>query len=538
MSSRTKRTTTQKEYASVQGTAISFVAVQEPPPVDTTTAAPAVVKEKRVSGRTSVRRQKTLPADRLDLYERIVDGTATPELSEPPPPPPTATETVKTGEKYIEYVPEVYDLFEKQDAVSFQNRVKPLTAPPLPVSTIELVRTHNAMNIYSVVSLYKQGWYQFASLVRGMTFRPESDFFTVQTYQQRYTSHGEPFIGGGDASMSRYGQFGLQVLQTPLATAAAIAPAGGVAAPAGSIPEQQQLYPEERSPQADRPQVSSAAATELQSLEDRLRPGPGRTMPSQPLLTVADQIGAANIEILRLHPELREIKSGTKLQELQARLDNLHREELLRDSTRAEAEATALRRDLRKAVSDNSSWLNDPLQTTGVVVLTPAYVSAKAEALCLIASTTTDTSLANVPESEWVRLRPMRRLPDGRMDTQWETARVMFARLIANIFVKRRMDAGQGIRHKDDKPQIVAEINAILRQIRYTIGYDHRPGYKTFYLVTPRNDERNQYVYQRLSQLRHEPYQSVLGPQYSDVSGGAPSQLRPRDRITTQLLTM
>jgi len=530
MSSRTKRTT-QKEYASVQGTAISFVAVQEPPTVDTTTAAPAAAKEKRVSGRTSVRRQKTLPADRLDLYDRIVDGTTTSELSEPPPPPLTATETVKTGEKYIEYVPEVYDLFEKQDAVSFQNRVKPLTAPPLPVSTIELVRAHNTMNIYSLVSLYKQGWYQFGSLVRGMTFRPESDFFTVQTYQQRVASSGEPFIGGGDASMSRYGQFGLQILQTPLATAAATAAAS-------SIPERQQLYPEERSTQGERPPVSSAAATELQSLEDRLRPGPGRTMPSQPPLTVADQIDAANIEILRLHPELREIKSGTKLQELQARLDNLHREELLRDSTRAEVEATALRRDLRKAVSDNSSWLNDPLQTTGVVVLTPAYVSAKAEALCMIASTSTDTSLANVPESEWVRLRPTRMLPDRRMDTQWETARVMFARLVANLFIKHRMDAGQGIRHKGDKEQIVVEINAILRQIRYTIGYDNRPGYKTFYLVTPRNDERNQYVYQRLSLLRHEPYQSVLGPQYSDVSASAPSQLRPRDRITTQLLTM
>lgn len=94
----------------------------------------------------------------------------------------------------------------------------------------------------------------------------------------------------------------------------------------------------------------------------------------------------------------------------------------------------------------------------------------------------------------------------------------------------------QGVRHKHDLARITGEINGNLAQFRYTVGYDARDGYKTFYIVTPRNDERQQYVFQRTSQLRYEPYNSVLGPQYSSTSN-APSMLDLRNRITTRLLT-
>lgn len=112
----------------------------------------------------------------------------------------------------------------------------------------------------------------------------------------------------------------------------------------------------------------------------------------------------------------------------------------------------------------------------------------------------------------------------------------MFAALVANIFLHRRMKAGSGVRYANDIDSMTAEINALLRNFVYTVGYDNRPGYQTFYIVDPRNDERTQPVFARASQLRFAPYQSVLGPEYTNGGGNAPSLTQRRNRITLAML--
>lgn len=451
-----------------------------------------------------------------------IEAPPTPTITEPKT--TSAPQTIAAGERFIERVPDIHQLFEQQDTNSFQNRIRPLTAPALPNLAIDIARAHNAMNIYNLESLYKQDWYDAMSIVRGLTHRPESDFISVQTFAPR-SSANEPYVGGGDTSMSRYAAYGLQNLMTPFRQAF---PNNG-----GGVPEQSQLGDGGRGDAS----IGAVQGTPAQSADASMGMPNDQPMvpPPPPSLTLEQRNNVINTTIAA-DPYVRTVTTGTKLADLQEKIDALHRQEILENSQLGVIEAEQMRRELRKAYAYNSPWLNDPLQATGVVALTPTYVAAKAEALSLVQSMCADTSLATVPESEWVRRRTRQRLPDGKPDTQWQTARMLFLRLVADVFVQRRMLVGQGVRHKDDLRRITSEINANLSQIRYTVGFDDRPGYKTFYIVTPRNDERRQPVYRRLSELRAEPYASVLGPQYNNM-GVAPSILDNRNRITTRMLT-
>lgn len=451
--------------------------------------------------------------------ERPTADEPKPTIAEPKPTGPT---TIAAGERFIERIPDIHQLFEQQDTNSYQNRIRPITAPALSNRAIDITRAHNAMNIYNLESLYRQDWYDAMSIVRGLTHRPESDFVSVQTFAPR-ASTNEPYIGGGDTSMSRYAGYGLQNQTTPWRPAF----------PGGGVPEQSQFGDGGRADAS----IGAVQGTPAQSADASMGARTDQPMapPPLPTLTLEQRNNVINTTISS-DPYVRTVTTGTKLADLQEKIDALHRQEILENSQLGVIEAEQMRRDLRKAYAYNSPWLNDPLQATGVVALTPTYVAAKAEALSLVQSMCADTSLATVPESEWLRRRTRQRLPDGKADTQWQTARMLFLRLVADVFVQRRMLVGQGVRHKDDLRRITSEINANLSQIRYTVGYDDRPGYKTFYIVTPRNDERRQPIYRRLSELRSEPYASVLGPQYNNM-GVAPSILDSRNRITTRMLT-
>lgn len=362
------------------------------------------------------------PTERLASYDALQPPTIAKEATAPAEP-----QTVSTKEHFVEIVPEVRDLFLNQPVESFQNRVRPPTAPPLPNLTIELTRAHNEMNIYSLQSLYKQDWYRFLTLVRGLTHRPEADFITVQTFAPS-RSRTDPYVGGGDASMSRYAQYGLEQRTTPLGAGSGAA----AAAAAAAAPEEGRIFA-----QGDEGENAADDAAALESLEQQARGQQGAQNGN-----LAEQLRIVNEAVLA-NSNAREIRTGARFAELQKRIDDLHTEELFGNSQLAEDRAQAVRRDLRKALAVNSPWLNDPLQTTGFVVLSATYVSALEEAISLIRSHCVDTSLADVPVREYTRTRPRRTLPNGKADSDWETVRAMFARLVADVYVQRRMIVGQ-----------------------------------------------------------------------------------------------
>jgi hypothetical protein len=231
-----------------------------------------------------------------------------------------------------------------------------------------------------------------------------------------------------------------------------------------------------------------------------------------------------------IRPEYRQLSAKYKDE-----LDALHGMGMF-EPDRQNAAAEQYRRSLRRSLIENGQWLYDPLQTTGFVILTPMYVGAKAEALALLHRVCRGTSLRGISEHELIRRRPARTLPDGRPDDAWETVRTMFATLVADVVLQRRMKAGLGVRYAQDLTAATGEINALLREFVYTVGYDARDEYRTFYLIAPRNDERRQPVYARHSEVRHAPYESVAGPQYADSSRNAPSLVERRNRITLSML--
>lgn len=373
------------------------------------------------------------PAQRLASYDALEPVVASAPAASAVSPAETTTQTISSKEHFVEIIPDVRDLFINQPVQSFQNRVRPLTAPPQPDLTIELSRAHNEMNIYSLQSLYKQDWYRFLTLVRGLTHRPETDFITVQTFTPT-RSRTDPYVGGGDASMSRYAQYGLQTLMTPLGAGSG---AGGGGGGGGSgAPERSEIF-SDRPPEGGDEGGGAVVSGGLESLEGQAR---GEQQSGASLLP--DQLRIINESVLD-NSNARQIRSGARFAELQKRIDNLHAEEMFGNSQLAEANAQQVRRDMRKAFADNSPWLNDPLQTTGFVVLSATYVSALEEAISLIRSHCTDTSLATVPVREYTRTRQQRQLPNGKLDTDWETVRAMFARLVADVFVQRRMIVGQ-----------------------------------------------------------------------------------------------
>ncbi len=478
--------------------------------------------------------------------------TPMPTATEMPPPPPVApqttpaapvvveprpveSQTVVSKTKIIQILPEVHERFESASTSTYQNQIRPLTAPELEPLAIEQSRAANRLYIYSFESLARADWYDFMYEVRGLTGnRPESDFISIQTFQPRTaTSAADQPTVGGDASLARYGQYNLQALRTPARPGSVPAasslfppPPAGAGAPPPLIPPSPQGGSGASSPPVPRSPFGGATLSEQE--DEALR------RPTRPrVLSATDVITTINQNVLD-DPDIRTVMSGTKLTELQQRIDDLHDLRALENAKLAADEASLIRRELRQSLAANSPWLNDPLQATGVVILQPPYVAAMRKAAALIDLYAADTSLANVPASEYIRRRPPTYLPNGKPDTAAASARSFFARLVADCMLQRRMLAGVGVRNKGDHQYMINEENAVIAEVKYRFGYDSSR--QTFYMVSPRNDERRQPVTQRASELRYEPYASTLGPEYGRSGGRAPSILDKRGQILTNMI--
>lgn len=425
--------------------------------------------------------------------------------------------TVESGTDAFAVLPEIEHGFRTDPAETYQNRVRPLTAPELPPLAIEQYRAGQRLAIYSYTSLLKQDWYDFMIRVQGLCRRPDSEFISIQSVPR----HDGADIIGGDV----YGRrVPYQAQQTPYADRmgpSAPTPGGpapvptpdlmGSPTPGGpapvAVPTASELFPDNTgSPYGDASESEMARQASGVVRE--------RALSNRQLVESAAEL------IMRRLPAATTMVSGERLTEFQARIDALHDETRARQGN--DAEASELRRDLRKAFA-GASWLDDPLRATGFAVFSPIYIAAKDQALALIHQYCRDTSLGDVPESEFIRRRPARIMLDGREDTHWQTVRSMFARLVATMLNRQRMEAGTGTRYASDLPSITADFNRQLTEFRNIVGYDRDA--QTFYIIDPRNDERRQPIYERYSELRHTPREHVR-------DGGARAR---RDAITYQM---
>jgi hypothetical protein len=481
-------------------------------------------------------RQRTPRAVEEALVPRAVQAPLTANVpietiaaSARPTPEPAAS-TVQTGDPYTDSVailPRQYAQFRDAPAERYQNTIKPLTAPPLgptPESAalqLNLVRATQRLYFLNLEALQRQDWYDFLfNEVIGLARRPESEFILVQ----RIPSATDELTLPGANPTSRYGRTTFQSQQTPsgggiggsaggghIPGAGGIAQGGGYAVPLPVSPG---------SPGS--PGLASRSPVWL---------------PSAPPAE-DDVFGLINNAVLDDDPSLHSITTGSRFSRAQDRVDDLLAQQAAQDATLAKTpdQLAQLRRERRLATHNADVWLNDARQATGFVVLNPLYVAAKREALRLVHLYCTGTSLGNVPESEFVRRRHSGALPDGRPNTQWMTVRTMFGRLVAYVFLLSRMEAGGGVRYANDLGHMTAQINALLREFVYRVGYDDRQNYKTFYIVEPRNDERRQPVWERASELRFSPYESTLGPGVGGARAASSLVASNRNRITLSML--
>lgn len=534
------------------------------------------------------------PIQPKELATHVQHAAAPPPTAVPPPiaastsmlPPPPVQPTsvhvvapiVASGTSLndvVQVVPNVRSAFLNDSDTRYQNRIKPPHVPRLPDDVVRLSRASNELYVYDMQSLLSQDWYDAAMRVRGLCRRNEEEFISFQAFPK---GAAKAEVAGFDVVGSRFGRVNLV---TPLQSEDASLGGGGGGggggadgsyggydggdgggsggggdgnygggAGGGRLFGQDDLSEVQRVPRGpninvdelDNSQPQSLLSDDLSSAEKSRREAVERArlakqaisnLPPAMALTQQFVLGTFR-DIVSSHPEVQTVKSGTNINDLLSKIDRLHELDMFKPALQTET-AKKVRLSIRQSFIDNAPWLTDPLRAIGIVTLHPSYVAAKADAYADIQFYCTDTSLGGVPEEEFIRRRPYRMLPNNTPDVQWDVVRTMFIRLIAMKYTYDRLLANQGVRSAGDKPQMVQNINALLREFRYRVGYNPDPRYKTFYIVTPRNDERRQPVFKRTSELRFDPYRSVYD---ANIGGGsAPSVTDSRrERITLAML--
>jgi hypothetical protein len=522
---RTPRTPRAVEAAMVANMPIEAIA--DRPPASSSSAAASAT-----STATATTATGRLPTNEPPPMPTL--GSATKMAPPPSAAAAAAATTVQSGNEYTDSVhilPRQYRDFRRAPADRYQNTIKPLTAPPLgptpemAATQLNLVRATQRLYFYNFQKLQAQDWYDFLfNEVIGRARRPENEFIQVHTLAR--PGGGDELMLPGANPTSRYGLTSFQTQQTPFGGSGGFGGGGGVPG-AGGILQQGSFLPP----------AGPLFVPPPPPLPPPPPPPGSAPTPSAPP-AMLDAFDMLHDEIADADPAGQTIASGNRYTQLQDDIDNLLAEQSAQDASVAKTpdELAQIRRARRRATHDAEPWLSDARQATGFVVLNPLYIAAKRQALARLRFYCRATSLATVEEEEFIRRRPRRTLPNGKLDVDWETARSMFGELIADFFVLNRMKAGAGVNNAGDKAYMTRQINALLSDFAYRIGYNDEWGYKTFYIIDPRNDERRQPVFARESELRFTPYESVLGPQYTGRREAASLAGGGRQRITLAML--